>query len=181
MCLPATQTQNKTTSQENAATQAATPKAIYSPDPPYPEEAQKKGIKGKVTLLIVIDAKGKVSQAKALSGPKELIPASLTSVKTWQFEPPARAPVTETVEIEYGFPEECSGPTSGMGEVMGNGRLLDKKGRLVAVVDDDYLHHPPYPEIERGRGRGKHDSLNHAQSGRPCEKDSCCQVSIAYA
>ncbi len=118
ICLPATQTQNKTTTQENAATQAATPKAINTPNPPYPEEAWKKGIEGKVTLLIVIDAKGKVSQAKALSGPKELIPASLTSV----------------------------------GEVMGNGRLLDKNGRLVAVVDDEYFHNPPYPETERKAG-----------------------------
>ena len=152
ICLPATQTQNKTTTQENAATQAATPKAINTPNPPYPEEAWKKGIEGKVTLLIVIDAKGKVSQAKALSGPKELIPASLTSVKMWQFEPPASAPVTKTVEIEYSFPKECPGPISEMGEVMGNGRLLDKNGRLVAVVDDEYFHNPPYPETERKAG-----------------------------
>jgi len=150
--LPA-QTQNKGASkQENQASRDAPPKAISTPDPPYPEEARKKGIEGKVTLLIVIDAKGKVSQAKALSGPKELIPASLTSVKMWQFEPPASAPVTKTVEIEYGFPKECPGPISEMGEVMGNGRLLDKNGRLVVVVDDEYFHNPPYPETERKAG-----------------------------
>src|SRR5260370_40995169 len=87
--LPA-QTQNKSApTQENMATRDAPPKAISTPDPPYPEEARKKGIEGKVTLLIVIDAKGRCSQAKALSGPKELIPATLTSVKMEQFEPPS--------------------------------------------------------------------------------------------
>jgi len=152
MCLPASQTQNKTTTQENANIQAAPPKAINTPNPPYPEEARKKGIEGKVTLLIVIDAKGKVSQAKALSGPKELIPTALTSVRTWEFESSTRAPITQTVEIEFGFPKECPGPISEMGEVMGNGRLLDKNGSLVAVVDDEYFHNPPYPETERKAG-----------------------------
>src|SRR5258706_16023884 len=89
--LPA-QTQNKG-AQENAATRDAPPKAISTPDPPYPEEARKKGIEGKVTLLIVIDVKGKVSQVKALSGPEELVPAAVASVKMWQFEPRASGPV----------------------------------------------------------------------------------------
>ncbi len=108
--LPA-QTQNKSApTQENTATRGALPKAISTPDPPYPEEARKKGIEGKVTLLIVIDAKGKVSQVKVLSGPEELVPAAVASVKMWQFEPPVLGPVTRTVEIAFGFPKECPGP-----------------------------------------------------------------------
>jgi TonB family protein len=150
---PVTQTQSKTaTTQENTATQTAPPKAINTPDAPYPEEALKKGIEGKVTLLIVIDGKGKVSQAKALCGPKELVSTALASVRMWQFEPPARAPVTETVEIEYGFRKECPGPTSESGEVAGSGRLSDKNGNLVAVVDDEDYRLPPYPETERKAG-----------------------------
>jgi TonB family protein len=151
--LPVKQTQNKSTpTQENTATRDTLPKAISTPDPPYPEEARKKGIEGKVTLLIVIDAKGKVSQVKALSGPEELVSGAVASVKMWQFEPPASGPVTRTWEIEFGFPKECPGPISTMGEVSGGGRLLDKSGSLVAVPADEYLHLPPYPETERKAG-----------------------------
>src|SRR5258707_10098924 len=121
--LPA-QTQNKSAlKQENMATRDAPPKAISTPNPPYPEEARKKGIEGKVTLLIVIDAKGKVSQVKALSGPEELVPAAVASVKMWRFEPFASGPVTRTVEVVFGFPKECPGPISESGEVVGSGRL----------------------------------------------------------
>jgi TonB family protein len=34
----------------------------------------------------------------------------------------------------------------------GGGSLLDKNGRLAAVVDDAYVHLPPYPETERKAG-----------------------------
>lgn len=147
------QTQNKSApAQENTATQDAPPKAISTPDPPYPEEARKKGIEGKVTLRIVIDAQGKVSQVKALSGPEELLPAAVATVKMWQFEPPASGPVTWNVETVFSFPKECPGPISESGEVSGGGRLLDKNGRLTAVVDDAYVHLPPYPEMERKAG-----------------------------
>jgi TonB family protein len=152
--LPA-QTQNKSApTQENMATRDAPPKAISTPNPPYPEEARKKGIEGKVTLLIVIDAKGKVSQVKALSGPEELVPAAVASVKMWQFEPFASGPVTRTVEVVFGFPKECPGPISESGEVVGSGRLTDKKGNLIAVVDyeENRPQLPPYPETERKAG-----------------------------
>jgi len=150
--LPA-QTQNKgTPTQENTAARDAPPKAISTPDPPYPEEARKKGIEGKVPLRIVIDAKGKVSEVKALSGPEELVPAAVATVKMWQFEPPASGPVTWNVEIEFSFPKECPGPVSENGEVSGNGRLTDAKGNLIAVVDDDAPRLPPYPDAERKAG-----------------------------
>lgn len=77
---------------------------------PYPLEAVRRGIEGKVALNIVVDANGNVTQAKALSGPKELFPAALASVKMWQYEPPVSAPVTMTVEIGYGIPKELLGP-----------------------------------------------------------------------
>src|SRR5215470_16066789 len=150
--LLTTQAQNKSTgTQENSAAHATPPKAVNTPNPPYPEEARKKGIEGKATLLIVIDVNGKVSQANALSGPKELVPSALAAVKLWQFEP-AAAPVTTTVEIEYGFPGVCPGPISESGEVSGSGRLTNKSGNLVAVVDDDEYRLPPYPETERKAG-----------------------------
>src|SRR5215831_13577126 len=151
--LPTTQAQDKSTgTQENSAAQVTPPKAVNRPDPPYPEEAIKKGIEGKVTLLIVIDGNGKVSEAKALSGPKELVPSALKAVKLWQFEAASRAPITRKVEIEFGFPKECPGEFSQSGEVEGNGQLTDERGKLVAVVDDDENPLPPYPETERKAG-----------------------------
>jgi TonB family protein len=93
--LVAAQSQNEAQAptHENSATQTAPLKAIDKPMAPFPEEVVRRGIEGKVTLSIVVDAKGKVSQAKASGGPEELFPAALASVKMWQFEPPASAPV----------------------------------------------------------------------------------------
>lgn len=91
-------------------------------------------------------------KAKALSGPKELFPAALASVKMWQYQPPASAPVVTTVEIGYGVPKECPGRISDMGGVVGSGRLLDKNGKLIAVVDNDDYPLPHYPVEERMAG-----------------------------
>jgi TonB family protein len=152
--LPAAQSQNEApaATQENSATQTARLKAIDQPMAPYPLEAVRRGIEGKVELSIVVDANGKVTEAKALSGPEELFPAALASVKMWHYEIPASAPITMTVEIGYGVPKECPGPISDMGEVEGNGRLFDKNGKLVAVVDDSDYPNPPYPVEERMAG-----------------------------
>jgi TonB family protein len=118
----------------------------------YPLAAVRRGIEGKVAMNIVVDANGNVTQAKALSGPKELFPAALASVKMWQYEPPVSAPVTMTVEIGYAFPRECPGPISDLGSVEGGGRLFDQKGKLAAVVDNDGYPLPPYPIEERMAG-----------------------------
>jgi len=87
----AAQSQNEVQSQkpENIEKQAAQLKLVKTPTAPYPEEALRKNIEGKVVLSIVVDAKGKVSDAKVLSGPPELGQAAIDSVKQWEFEPPA--------------------------------------------------------------------------------------------
>lgn len=152
--LPAAQSRNEAQApaQENSAAQPAHLKAIDQPMAPYPLEALRRGIEGKVTMSIVVDANGKVSKAKALSGPKELFAAALASVKMWQYEPPASAPASTTVEIGYGVPKECPGPKSDMGGVEGNGRLMAKNGKLIAVVDNDAYPLPSYPIEERMAG-----------------------------
>jgi TonB family protein len=131
----------------SVANQSAPLKAISIPPAPDPGSR----VSGKVTLSIVVDAKGNVSQATALSGLEELVPAALAFAKTWQYEPPVSAPVTTTVEISYGS-RECPGPISERSEVEGSGRLFDKNGKLVAVVDDDKYRLPPYPLSERKSG-----------------------------
>ena len=152
-CLSAAHAQNKTPTQENSTNQAAVQlKAIKTPVAPYPEEARKKGIEGKVTLSIIVDERGKASEAKVLGGPTELQPAALASVRMWQYEPPASAPVTKTVEISYGFPKECPGPVSDRGNVEWSWGLRDLNGKVVAVADDDDAPPPRYLEEERKSG-----------------------------
>jgi TonB family protein len=112
----------------------------------------RKKIEGKVTLSIVVDAKGRVSEAKPLSGPPELFEAALVSVKQWQFEPPTHAPVTISVEMSWGFPKECPGPVSDSGEVSGSGVLRNGKGFVLSADDDPNWRLPPYFDEDRKAG-----------------------------
>lgn len=137
--LSADQTKQKTVTanQKHDANGNQSLKPISMPTAPYPDEALKKGVEGKVTLTIVVDAKGNVSQAKVLSGPPELVSAAVASVKMWKFEPPAHAPVTKTTSIWYGHPKECPGPISNSVELMGSGRLFSENGKLAAVPESE--------------------------------------------
>jgi TonB family protein len=129
------------------------PKLIYSPSAPFPNDAmRRRKPEGKVTLRVVVDAEGRISGAKPLTGPPEFYQAAIKYVEQWQYEPPAHAPVTITVGMAWGFPKECPGPISEMGGVEGSGRLVDKNGKLVAVVDNDDYPLPPYPVEERMAG-----------------------------
>jgi len=150
------QTQNEAQSQkpEIIAKQAAQLRVIKSPTAPYPEEALKKNIEGKVVLSIVVDAKGKVSDAKVLSGPPELIQAAIDSVKHWEFEPPALAPVVTNAEVAYGHPKECPGSISDSGEVIARGWSKNEKGTVVGTDDTIGLSLPPYFTKDRKAGVG---------------------------
>lgn len=133
--------------------QADRPKRIYAPSAPFPNETLREKYKeGKISLSIVVDSEGRVSHAEPLTGPPELFRAAIEYVKQWQYEPPIHAPVTITAEVGWGFPKECPGPKSDAGGVEGSGRLVDKSGKLIAVVDNDEYHLPPYPVEERMAG-----------------------------
>jgi len=151
--LSAAQTKNETQGlkEENIAHQTARLKAIHMETAPYPEEARKKGVEGRVTLNIAVDAKGYVSQATILSGPPELLQAALDSTKLWQFEPPASAPAVKTVEVSYGFPKECPASESKHGEVTASTRLKNKEGTIFDM-DSENDRLPPYPEEARKAG-----------------------------
>jgi TonB family protein len=141
----------ETPKQEKVGNQTEQPKLIYSPLAPYPGEAGKEGIQGKVTLSIVIDAKGNVSEARELSGPEELVPESLAFVRQWRYEPPITAPLRRTVEVSYGS-RDCPGAISESGELTWSWRLSNKNGETVAVIDGDDGSPPPYPVEERRAG-----------------------------
>ena len=61
----------------------------HKPDnPTYPPEAKAQRIQGTVEVVITIDPDGKVTEAKALSGPEELRACAVDFAKGWEFEPP---------------------------------------------------------------------------------------------
>lgn len=159
VALPLTQSQSVAQAQsetvlqkqDNISQQGARPKLIKSPLAPYPEEALKKKIEGKVELSIVVDAKGRVLNAKALSGPPELFQAAIDSVKLWEFEPSTHPPIELRAEVSYGYPKECSGPISDSGEVTSS-QLRDKNGKVVGTWDGEDYSLPPYFTEDRKAG-----------------------------
>jgi Gram-negative bacterial TonB protein C-terminal len=106
---------------------------------------------GQVTVIVIVDAKGNVSQAKALSGPEELVPATLACAKTWKYEPPASAPVTKIVSVSYNS-RDCPAAISERGEMQWSWVLRDKSGKVAANLDGEEPPAPPYPVEERKEG-----------------------------
>jgi TonB family protein len=56
-------------------------------DPEYPADAEQKHIEGTVRLHATIGADGSVKDLQALSGPPSLLPAALTAVREWRYNP----------------------------------------------------------------------------------------------
>src|SRR5277367_3893850 len=151
---PARRAQDQTLpkKQNNTGTQIPRPKLVNDPIALYPDEALRKSIEGKVVLTIVVNDKGQVSDAKALSGPPELIATAIDSVKRWQFEPPSHAPLVTTVEISYGHPKECPPAVSDAGEVVATSWLENRDGAVIATPDGDDFSLPQYFEEDRKAG-----------------------------
>jgi TonB family protein len=82
------------------------PVAVYSPDPEYPAEGQKKKRQGDVILWAVIDEQGKVAQVKVSrcigAGLDE---AAVQAVSQWRFKPARRngQPVSVQINIDVNF------------------------------------------------------------------------------
>jgi TonB family protein len=55
--------------------------------PEYPEAARQAGIKGDVTLRLVIGSDGAVKDLRAIAGDPELARASIEAVSQWQYAP----------------------------------------------------------------------------------------------
>ena len=65
------------------------PKLIKQVNPVYPEEARKKGLKGRVVLEIVINPKGETTQVKIVKSENEIFNASaVEAVSQWRYEIP---------------------------------------------------------------------------------------------
>jgi len=60
---------------------------VHRVQPVYPESAKQNGIQGAVVLTAIIDECGHVADLQPVSGPEELIPATVTAVKQWRYRP----------------------------------------------------------------------------------------------
>ena len=80
-------------------------KAISKPTPRYPAEARKAGVSGMVHVAIVIDEKGKVISAEAVSGPDELREAAVEAALKTRFSPTRLSgqPVKVSGRLAYHF------------------------------------------------------------------------------
>jgi protein TonB len=56
-------------------------------DPVYPPDAEQKHIEGTVRLRATIGADGSIKDLQPLSGPPLLLPAALTAVREWRYNP----------------------------------------------------------------------------------------------
>jgi TonB family protein len=68
--------------------------------PVYPEIAKRMKISGVVKVEATVDAEGKVTDIKTLSGNRALSPAAEEAVRKWRFVP-ADAPSTVNVEVNF--------------------------------------------------------------------------------
>jgi protein TonB len=56
-------------------------------EPVYPPDAQKNHIEGTVKLRATIGTDGAIKDLETLSGPSSLVPAALTAVREWRYNP----------------------------------------------------------------------------------------------
>jgi len=119
------------------------PKAFSCPSP---------SVSGDVSLRIVIDKKGNVSEVKALSGPEKLIPAAEACAKSWKYENPPSAPVTKTVMIHYDW-KDCPARESQLGKLLFSWGLRNRSNLVLAYIEGEKPPPPLYPEEERKAGR----------------------------
>jgi TonB family protein len=79
----------------------ATDRAVKSKVPPiYPEIAKRMKVTGQVKIEATVDADGKVTDVKTVSGSRTLSPAAEEAVRKWKFAPAAAA-TTENVDVNF--------------------------------------------------------------------------------
>jgi TonB family protein len=61
--------------------------AIRRYEPEYPPSAKSAGVSGRVLVEVTVDECGRVINARALSGPAQLVYASVETAKRWRFTP----------------------------------------------------------------------------------------------
>jgi TonB family protein len=78
--------------------------------PIYPAEARASGIQGVVRISLLVSSDGVPESLRLVSGPPELVNASLDAVRQWRYRPfklnGKAVPVEATVNINYVIPQK---------------------------------------------------------------------------
>ena len=121
----------------------------------YTEEAEKNNIEGTVVLCLTVDASGKVTDVRPLSGPSQLLQPSVDAAKKWQFEPPRKAPASTKTEMTYSMTKACpEGKGSDVGEIVVTIVPTEhEKGGDLKIIGKVSQALPPYPEAARAERR----------------------------
>jgi TonB family protein len=156
LLAPQTAQSQNTNSQQNECATSEILKATTKTLPgTYTEEAEKNNIEGTVVLCLTVDARGKVTDVRPLSGPSLLFQSSVDAAKKWQFEPPRMAPASTKAEMTYRMTKACpEGKGSDVGEIvvtvvptehetLGDLKIIGKVSQAL----------PLYPEAARAERR----------------------------
>lgn len=102
-CLTNSSAQQSTSKQSDIAVSKGAP--VYFPQPPYPDEVREKKISGKVKVQVLIDEKGEIISARAVSGHRLLRPAAEKAAATAKFTPTLKngTPVKARAVLSYKF------------------------------------------------------------------------------
>jgi len=66
----------------------APPRAVFTPDPVYPELARRAGVQGAVVLELLIDRSGAVTEVNVIHGqPLGMTEEAVRAARRWRFEP----------------------------------------------------------------------------------------------
>ncbi|MGH9352120.1 MAG: energy transducer TonB, partial [Terriglobia bacterium] len=76
-------------------------KVVHKVVPPYPVEAKKARIQGKVLLDVTLNKVGEVIEVKVISGPPLLVKSAIDAVRQWRYEPSPLLPARTRITITY--------------------------------------------------------------------------------
>jgi protein TonB len=81
------------------------PRQTHNVNPEYPPLARQTHIQGTVIVDAIIDEKGNVVQARAVSGHPLLIDAALKAVLQWKYEPTSLngQPISVELQVQVHF------------------------------------------------------------------------------
>ena len=86
--------------------------AVEMPPPVYPEEVRERGITGIVTVMVIVDRRGRVREARACSGPRELRGAAEDAALKARLRPTLLSGVAVGNRglLTYAFPPRVKAP-----------------------------------------------------------------------
>jgi TonB family protein len=142
---------NSATAQTGNAAKTESHQSRSSQDLPKTFSCPPAASLGDVSLRIVVDAKGNVTDVKALNGPEKLIPSAEACAKTWKYNDASAATATKNVLVRYDS-KDCPAAESQHGELQYSWGLRDRNNLVLGFVDGEDPPPLPYPEEERKAG-----------------------------